>query len=112
MTLETYPLDLAIFGGKTGGGEWIDVIRFRDWLQNDMQVRVVNLLIVNPKIPYTDNGIGLGKELSPAAEGVGISNTRRRLFHLYGEHQRFELRPAAPNGVRVELDIPFSTGVK
>ncbi len=46
-------------GGKTGGGEWIDVIRFRDWLQNDMQVRVVNLLIVNPKIPYTDNGIGL-----------------------------------------------------
>ena len=24
-----------------------------------MQVRVVNLLIVNPKIPYTDNGIGL-----------------------------------------------------
>lgn len=25
-------------GGKTGGGEWIDVIRFRDWLQNDMEV--------------------------------------------------------------------------
>lgn len=46
-------------GGKTNGGEWIDIIRFRDWLQNDMQVRVVNLLIVNPKIPYTDNGIGL-----------------------------------------------------
>lgn len=46
-------------GGKTGGGEWIDVIRFRDWLQNDMQVRVVNLLVVNPKIPYTDNGIAL-----------------------------------------------------
>lgn len=46
-------------GGKTNYGEWIDVIRFRDWLQNDMQVRVVNLLIVNPKIPYTDNGIGL-----------------------------------------------------
>lgn len=46
-------------GGKTNGGEWIDIIRFRDWLQNDMQVRVVNLLIVNPKIPYTDSGIGL-----------------------------------------------------
>lgn len=46
-------------GGKTGGGEWIDVIRFRDWLQNDMQVRVVNLLVVNPKIPYTDPGIAL-----------------------------------------------------
>ena len=24
-----------------------------------MQVRVVNLLVVNPKIPYTDGGIGL-----------------------------------------------------
>ena len=46
-------------GGKTNGGEWIDIIRFRDWLQNDMQIRVVNLLIVNPKIPYTDNGIAL-----------------------------------------------------
>ena len=46
-------------GGKTGGGEWIDVIRFRDWLQNDMRLRVVNLLIINPKISYLDNGIGL-----------------------------------------------------
>lgn len=46
-------------GGKTNGGEWIDIIRFRDWLQNDMQVRVVNLLVVNPKVPYTDSGIAL-----------------------------------------------------
>ena len=47
-------------GGKTSGGEWIDVIRFRDWLQNDMQVRVVNLLITyKGKVPYTDGGIAL-----------------------------------------------------
>lgn len=46
-------------GGKTNGGEWIDIVRFRDWLQNDMQVRVVNMLVVNPKIPYTDGGIGM-----------------------------------------------------
>lgn len=46
-------------GGKTNGGEWIDVIRFRDWLQNDMQTRIVNLLVVNQKIAYIDNGIGL-----------------------------------------------------
>lgn len=45
-------------GGKVNAGEWIDVIRFRDWQQYDMQVRVVNLLAVNPKIPYTDGGIG------------------------------------------------------
>ena len=46
-------------GGKTNSGEWIDIVRFRDWLQNDMQVRVANLFITNPKIPYTDKGIGL-----------------------------------------------------
>lgn len=59
----TYVMNVAsknvTMGGKTNGGEWIDVIRFRDWLQNDMQVRVVNLLVANPKIPYTDSGIGL-----------------------------------------------------
>ena len=46
-------------GGKTRSGEWADVVRFRDYLKNDMQVRVVNLFVVNPKIPYTDNGIAL-----------------------------------------------------
>lgn len=45
--------------GKVIGNEWADVIRFRDWVQNDMQVNVVNLFIANPKIPYTDNGIAL-----------------------------------------------------
>ena len=46
-------------GGKTLGGEWIDVIRFRDWLKNDMQYRLFNLLYTHPKIPYTDEGISL-----------------------------------------------------
>ena len=45
--------------GITVGGEWADIIRFRDWLKNDMQLRVVNLFVTNPKIPYTDNGIAL-----------------------------------------------------
>lgn len=45
--------------GKVLADEWMDVIRFRDWLKNDMQVRVVNLFVMNPKIPYTDNGIAL-----------------------------------------------------
>ena len=45
--------------GKVVGDEWADVIRFRDWLKNDMQVRVVNLFVTRPKVPYTDSGIGL-----------------------------------------------------
>ena len=43
--------------GQVRGGEWIDVIRGRDWLQNDMQLRIFNLLLMNPKIPYTNDGI-------------------------------------------------------
>lgn len=45
--------------GQVRGGEWIDVIRGRDWLQNDMQLRIFNLLLTNPKIPYTNKGIAL-----------------------------------------------------
>lgn len=44
-------------GGKVLGNEWIDTIRFRDWLKNDMQERVFNLLVLNQKVPYTDDGI-------------------------------------------------------
>lgn len=46
-------------GGVTRAGEWMDVIRFRDWLKNDMQVRVTNLFVTNSKIPFTDAGIAL-----------------------------------------------------
>ena len=46
-------------GGKVRAGEWIDVIRFRDWLKNDMQLRILNLLVKRPNVPYTDKGIGL-----------------------------------------------------
>ncbi|GHU37489.1 hypothetical protein FACS1894105_09690 [Clostridia bacterium] len=45
--------------GQVRAGEWIDTIRFRDWLKNDMQVRIANLLLTNPKIPYTDPGIAM-----------------------------------------------------
>jgi hypothetical protein len=45
--------------GQVTAGEWIDVIRFRDWLQDDMQYRIYNLLIMNTKVPYTDPGIAL-----------------------------------------------------
>ena len=44
-------------GGKVIAGEWADVIRFRDWLKNDMQSRVVDLFATNPRVPFTDAGI-------------------------------------------------------
>lgn len=45
--------------GKTSAGEWIDVIRFRDWLQEEIMVNVFNVLINRDKIPFTDGGIGI-----------------------------------------------------
>jgi len=45
--------------GQVRANEWIDTIRGRDWLQNDMQLRIFNLLIMNPKIPYTNAGIAM-----------------------------------------------------
>lgn len=46
-------------GGKTLGGEWIDVIRFIDWIKDEMQKTIFNVMKANTKIPFTDKGIGL-----------------------------------------------------
>lgn len=45
--------------GKVLGGEWADIIRFRDWLKNDMQARLANVFVNNAKVPFTDAGIAL-----------------------------------------------------
>ena len=46
-------------GGKVLSGEWIDVIRFRDWLKSSMQRAIFNTLRKMPKVPFNDNGIAL-----------------------------------------------------
>ena len=45
--------------GQVLTGEWCDIIRFRDWQKNDMQVSVASLFLSQPKIPFTDGGISL-----------------------------------------------------
>ena len=45
--------------GKVAGGEWIDVIRFRDWLKEEMQTDLFTMLINRDKLPFTDQGIAL-----------------------------------------------------
>ncbi len=51
-----------------------------------------------------DNGRGLR---SNHREGVGLSSTRQRLDHLYGDRHTFTLQSAAGGGVHVTLAIPF-----
>jgi two-component sensor histidine kinase len=56
----------------------------------------------------SDDGVGVSNsDMKAVAEGVGLSNTRRRLKHLYGEGHKFELRPDGDHGVIVRLDIPY-----
>jgi two-component system, LytTR family, sensor kinase len=56
----------------------------------------------------SDDGVGLpNKNTEELKEGVGISNTRARLYHLYGENHRFDLQPSRDGGVTLKLEIPF-----
>ena len=45
--------------GKVAFGEFVDVIRFIDWLQAQIEEGVFARLVSNPKIPFTDKGIGV-----------------------------------------------------
>jgi hypothetical protein len=44
--------------GRCASGEWIDIIRGRDWLVEEMRTNVLNKF-VDKKIPFTDDGIML-----------------------------------------------------
>lgn len=45
--------------GVCPGGEYMDVVRFIDWLNANIQIDVFQLLVSLPKVPYTDIGIDL-----------------------------------------------------
>lgn len=57
-TFESFEDSVSITqNGKVAAGEWIDVIRFRDWLQTEMQTNVFVTIVNRDKVPYTDGGI-------------------------------------------------------
>ena len=43
--------------GCVGSGEWIDTIRFMDWLIEEVQNQVYAFIVANTKVPYNDDGI-------------------------------------------------------
>ncbi len=60
------------------------------------------------EINVSDDGLGVPfGDLDNLPEGVGLSNTRRRLQHLYGDKHTFDLRPVEKGGLTVSLEIPF-----
>jgi hypothetical protein len=58
-TFETCRNITVTQNGKVAAGEWIDVIRFRDWLQEEIATNVFTAMKNSNKIPYTDTGIAI-----------------------------------------------------
>jgi sensor histidine kinase YesM len=62
------------------------------------------------QLQVRDNGPGLPADFNEAiSEGVGISNTRARLEHLYGSTGSFHLMNADGGGLIATAAIPFHT---
>jgi two-component system LytT family sensor kinase len=54
-----------------------------------------------------DNGPGLTQaKLDAFNHGVGLSNTRSRLLHLYPDSHRFEFHEPSDGGLAVTIEIP------
>lgn len=65
------------------------------------------------ELSVSDNGLGMpegGEGIE--REGIGLSNTRSRLAHLYGSEHELELCPAAGGGLNVRLVIPLREAVE
>lgn len=59
--------------GKVSGNEYIDVIRFRDWLRANMAADIFAAKTRMPKIPYTDAGIALIQGIVLARLKAGVA---------------------------------------
>ena len=56
-----------------------------------------------------DTGPGLSPDKRTALDtGVGLTNTRSRLQHLFGDRHRFEFHEPAGGGLAVKISIPFA----
>ncbi|HEX8638437.1 MAG TPA: histidine kinase [Pyrinomonadaceae bacterium] len=81
------------------------------------QTKVGSLIISSERhgdrlqICVEDSGPGLQPSNGNGSKsgGIGLTNTRARLAHLYEENYRFEIKNAVPHGVIVTLEIPFET---
>jgi hypothetical protein len=58
-SIETVAGVKVTFNGTTSDGDFLDVQRGLDWLEDDMSVRVMGMLAGLDKVPYTDAGVAL-----------------------------------------------------
>lgn len=58
-------------------------------------------------IEIADDGPGRPAPAAEKSTGIGLSNTRRRLEHVYGRDHRFELITSPAGGTIARLDLPW-----
>lgn len=59
------------------------------------------------QLEVRDDGVGMDAvRLSDLEHGVGLSNTRSRLAHLYGDRHRFVVTSPPQGGLSVAIEIP------
>lgn len=60
--------------GVVAAGEFIDVVRFRDWLEARMSERIFAVLVNQKKVSYTDRGIALieAEVRAQLKEGIAV----------------------------------------
>jgi len=70
----TAGVNTTLGGAKVAANEYIDVVRFRDWLKARMAERIFAKLAAQSKIPFTDAGIAViqAEILGQLDEGVRI----------------------------------------
>jgi two-component system LytT family sensor kinase len=65
-------------------------------------------------LQVSDTGCGLG-EMDPSrvfGHGLGLSNIRDRLAHLYGDRQQFSIANRASGGAAVTLRVPLHSSAR
>lgn len=60
--------------GKVAAGEWIDTIRFRDWITARLQEDVFSLLARSDKLPFTDGGIAGVESVVKSVLAMGVDS--------------------------------------
>jgi hypothetical protein len=108
----------VVFVGITQYGEYIDVIRFVDWLQNAIAVEVFNLLYSENKVPYTDAGVAMliqavtgplieGERLGGIAAQIDTNGNLEPAYIVYSVPSRVSEVTSSQRAARISPTITF-----
>ena len=90
--------------GRVAGGEWIDIIRFRDWLCEEIRINIFSHMIDN-RIPFTDPGIASIKVQINKALDLGVA---RGGIAPPEVNSNGDLVPSYTVTMPLSLNVPFN----